>query len=237
VIRIAVLILAIIFLLGTLCLLGSGGVLLWVYSELADDEGFVTTGVITIQNDSHAIITDPLDIDEKALLPFNWLGLNMIRIGATGNNTSQSVFLGIATRSQVNRYLGDSDYVEMFLTTEMLSLQEIDYVKHTGDGKPQAPIDADIWKTSTYGEKSQTLEWQPRASNDLLVIMNADGTAGLDLSLEHQVHISSTILALSIVLISIGTAPLAISFIALCLFLFRNTRLFQTVISHLTRRN
>jgi len=61
--KILLLILGVLIIVWSVGLLIAGGALLWVNSALMDSEGFLTTRTIDLEQDSHAIVTAPADID------------------------------------------------------------------------------------------------------------------------------------------------------------------------------
>ena len=48
---------------------------------------------------------------------------------------------------------------------------------------PRNPTSQAFWVESTYGSGVQSLTWYPESVNNSLIIMNEDGSAGIDINL------------------------------------------------------
>jgi len=55
----------------------------------------------------------------------------------------------------------------------------VEYDTHDGTAVPAPPASQD-WTASVHGTGTQTLEWEPESGNWVLVVMNEDGSAGVD---------------------------------------------------------
>ena len=66
------------------------------------------------------------------------------------------------------------------LTEVNTSPFEAEYDDHAGDRRPVAPADSDIWAASEHGSGKQTLNWEIEDGDWSVVVMNADGSAGVD---------------------------------------------------------
>ncbi len=210
-----------ILLLAAACLLISGGILVWVHEGLADDEGYVNIGTQEIEKDSYAVITDPFDIDETALIPLNWFGLDAVRIKTQGNDPSKSMFVGIAAESDVNSYLNDVEYDRITHVTETLSIQSTEYSNHPGSSEPSAPIEQVFWKASQHGNGTLLIEWEPKPSTHMLVLINEDGSAGLNLNMTQYMHISIVVVAAGIIFLVAGTLALVMGIAIIYFAIFR----------------
>ena len=56
----------------------------------------------------------------------------------------------------------------------------VDYDRERGKGRPAAPASQDFWAASAQGNETQTLTWDIADGDWSLVVMNADGSAGVD---------------------------------------------------------
>ena len=54
----------------------------------------------------------------------------------------------------------------------------------TGDARAPSPGTQDFWVASSTGSGPRTLEWDPTDGSWTVVVMNADGRAGIDVALE-----------------------------------------------------
>ena len=88
------------------------------------------------------------------------------------------VFVGIARTSDVENYLAGR--FAHTLTDVDTSPFDADYDDHAGDRRPVAPADSNIWAASEHGSGKQTLNWDIEDGDCSVVVMNADGSAGVD---------------------------------------------------------
>ena len=152
-----------------------GGIAMWGNSK-TDSAGYVSTKSDPFHASGHAIATDDLDIDgARWLVDHDVFG--KVRLRADSHN-GKPVFVGIARSRDVDDYLRGTSYAE--LTDVDYSPFEASYRDHAGARSPGAPADRDIWVASTHGPGTQTLNWDVQDGNWSVVVMNADGSAGVD---------------------------------------------------------
>lgn len=183
----------VLVILGTLALLVSvpfifgGAAVLLVNSALVDNEGYICTDPVHLDSDSHAIVATPDDMDEDSDW-FWWLGrFADLKIEGSSHGASEQIFIGIAEARDVDEYLDDVAYDEMVEFSTKAS--EITYDSHTGDHEPVSPTNVSFWAASAYGIEKQTLVWEHDVDDYSLVIMNADGTAEVDVNMVFCVKI------------------------------------------------
>jgi len=184
--RIILLIFGILFILGSVPLLFGGGALLWVDIALTDDEGFITTETDRLERDSYAIVTESahIDIDEEWNWGWGWnwdLG-DLVTFKVEGsNNNDPNIFIGVANESDLVDYLSDVEYDEITHVSIQRHGLDVDYTHHSGSLAPAAPTSPQIhWEESVSGPGTQTLEWELETGTYSLVLMNADGSHGVD---------------------------------------------------------
>jgi hypothetical protein len=56
----------------------------------------------------------------------------------------------------------------------------VDYDRAPGKGHPAAPASQHFWAASAQGCQTQTLTWDVADGDWSVVVMNADGSAGMD---------------------------------------------------------
>ena len=183
--KIILLVFGIIVLLISIGLMVGGGALLWTDNVIKDSEGFYNTGTIQIEKDSYAIVSGPVNIDIDTGWDWGWrwdLGdLATFKIEGSSNDLSNQIFIGVARESDIDAYLSGVEYDE---TTELhISPDRIDYQNHPGSIVPGDPISQTFWTKSTYGAGTQILEWELEPGSHSLVLMNDDGSAGVDMSI------------------------------------------------------
>lgn len=144
---------------------------------LADPEGFISTRPIRLERASNAIVTRLAEIG-PGWPPWR-KGLAKIRVEATGGDPARSIFLGIAESDDVQAYLADVAYDEI-VNFELRPLR-VSYRRQTGSSAPATPATQRFWRVFAQGPGPQTIEWDVEPGEWVLVLMNADGSAGIDL--------------------------------------------------------
>jgi len=185
--RIILLVFGILIIVWSVGLLIAGGALLWVNSALMDSEGFLTTRTIDLEQDSHAIVTVPADIDVGAEWLWDWGDLGTVKVEGSNDDSAKQIFIGVSGESDLNTYLEDVEYDEV--TGFSIYPYRVTYTNHQGDSEPAAPVSETFWRASVHGAGIQTLEWELEAGSYSLVLMNDDGSAGIDLSVVFGVKV------------------------------------------------
>jgi len=158
-------------------LLAVGGLALWGHSQ-KDGDGYLSTDTHQFETGTRALATENLDVD---LGDADWaaqtddLGNARVQVDSRGD---KPVFVGIARTSDVERYLAGVSHST--LDDVSTSPFEADYDDHAGNRLPSAPADSYIWAASEQGSGKQTLNWEIEDGDWSVVVMNADGSAGVD---------------------------------------------------------
>jgi hypothetical protein len=178
--RIAALVAGSLVGLVAIALLIGGGALLWGNGQ-KDDAGYVSTGTHGLRTSTYALTTDNLDIDLDGA---GWLldtdRLGHVRVQATSHD-DKPVFVGIAPTREVSDYLAQSAHSSVAdIEDGPFSSFHVTYRDHAGDLKPPAPADQRFWAASAKGPGSQTMTWKVRDGDWSVVVMNADGSAGVN---------------------------------------------------------
>jgi len=222
VVKILLLVFGVIIVLVAVGLLFGGGTLLWLERTHMDSEGFIASDTIHIERGSHAIVTGPIEIDEVALDVLDWLGIATAFAVEGSNNLAKNIFIGVAEESDVEAYLGDVEYDEIsFTDSGWLSLDRVEYINHPGGSEPAAPASEDIWKESEQGAGPQTMEWKTEVGSHSIVLMNDDGSAGVDLDAVFKVKVGS-LLGISVGLLVGGIAVLLLGTLMIVLAVRRS---------------
>ena len=178
-----------IFLLVALALLIGGGALLALNTALADSEGFITTKSSQLEGDSYAIVFQHIDINLGEAVgewgvwrpsPGDFV---TIKITGSSNDPSKKVFIGIAEASDVEAYLTDVSYDNITSSSFLPSGSfDVEYESYPGDAVPSDPNSQMFWTVSEHGAGTQTLKWSPETGSYWIVLMNEDGSSGVDLT-------------------------------------------------------
>jgi hypothetical protein len=158
-------------------LVALGALALWGDSQ-KDSEGYLSTNTHRFEAGSRALATENLDLD---LGDADWIAqtndLGDVRIAAAPRD-GKPLFVGIARTSDVEDYLAGVPHTT--LTDVESSPFRADYAGHAGQRHPVAPEHAGIWAASSHGNGEQTLDWTIEDGDWSVVVMNADGSLGVD---------------------------------------------------------
>jgi hypothetical protein len=166
----------------------AGGFAVWLDTARTDSEGFITTGTINLDRDSHAIVTEPVEIEIRGAW-WAWDGFATIKVeGSTDAPSSKQIFIGIAEDSDVKAYLNNVAYDE--IDSWSIWPHKVEYDSYSGSAVPVAPATQAFWIVSAHGAGTQTLEWELEDGTYMLVLMNDDGSTGVDLSIKLGAKVS-----------------------------------------------
>ena len=157
--------------------LGVGALAFWG-DDQKDDQGYLTTDSQPFAASTHALATENLDLDldgAEALIDETSLG--DIRLDVA-SQTGKPVFVGIARTDEVSAYLADVSHT----TVTDLDYEpfEASYEPEAGSGSPARPGAQSFWAASAQGAGSQSLRWEAEDGDWSVVVMNADGSAGVE---------------------------------------------------------
>ena len=153
-----------------------------LYGEVEkDDDGYLTTEAHRFSADTRALATENLDLDFGG---GDWVvepgDLGKVRLEAESRD-GKELFVGIARTSDVERYLGGVPHTTVHdVEAGPFDSFGADYTRHAGQGRPASPEHADIWAASNLGTGAQTVDWQVEDGDWSVVVMNADGSLGVD---------------------------------------------------------
>ena len=161
---------AIVLVLAAL-VLAAAGAALWANSK--SDGGYVSTGKHRFDTPTHAIYTDSFKVSSD--IP-SWLfGRARITASPAGG---KPVFVGVALEKDVDAYLTNVS------RSEIQNLDygpfTVDYAQRAGTASPVRPASRSIWAASASGTGEQQLTWRLRSGDWRVVLMNADGSSGVN---------------------------------------------------------
>ena len=128
-----------------LALMAGGGALLWANAALKGDDGYFSTRTERYRSTGRAVVTKGLDLTHVPGGPGRWADLR-VRAESLGGT---SVFVGIARREDVDRYLSRVGYSE--LTDIDLDPFDPTYRTHVGTRVPAPPADQSFWAAQVQG--------------------------------------------------------------------------------------
>ena len=98
------------------------------------------------------------------------------------------MFVGIARTSDVSRYLRGSAHA--VVTDIDYSPFRAEYSERGGTGPLAPPASERFWDVAAHGTGTQTLTWNVEDGDWSVVVMNADGSAGVDAGVKAGAEIS-----------------------------------------------
>ena len=152
--------------------LAAGGAAL--YADGEKDDGWFTTSDARFSTDTRALATESLDMDLEG---FDAGLAGQARLQVT-SAAGGPVFVGIAPTEDVERYLAGTEHA----TLTDLDTSPFRATTETVPGArtPADPAAQDIWSASTSGTGTQSLEWDIEDGDWSALVMNADGSPGVD---------------------------------------------------------
>jgi len=163
--------------LFALAMFAASGGLLWGHSE-RDAQGYLSTDTERFTTDTHALATQNLDVDLDgldAIVSGDTYGKVRVRVTS---REDKPAFVGIARTSAVSDYLRGSAHAVVEDVDS--SPFDADYRTLDGDRQPEAPGKQRFWEASAQGTGTQDLIWDVRDGEWSVVVMNADGSPGVD---------------------------------------------------------
>ena len=156
-----------------------GSVLVWAHATQRDSDGFFTSDTGRIETLSYAVTSEEIDLGagpDAGDRDVDLGDLATVRLSADPS-TDESVFIGIGPEDEVQRYLDDVAHAE--ITDLRFDPFRVTY-RNTGGGAPDDPPgDQTFWAAEADGSDVQRLEWDLESGEWAVVIMNADGSAGV----------------------------------------------------------
>jgi hypothetical protein len=147
----------------------------WVNGK-HDDDGYFTTGDAHIVTDTYAVTSD-LDVHRGLISLIGNDGFSRVRIRVRSDRGAP-VFVGVGPSHEVSLYLRDTRYARLY-DFDLAPFRPM-YRTTSGDEPPADPAEQQIWTVSKVGTGETTLDWDVESGGWTLVLMNADGSTGVD---------------------------------------------------------
>ena len=210
---------SIVLIAGVVLLIGGGGIV-GVDVAFTDEDGFLTAPPAAVERDTYAVTANVVLEDEWI---WWWREPTHAQMKMTG---AAAVFLGIASRQDVEAYLAGVSYAQIedleFADYRKNGVWATEYRDVVGDRAPAPPADQTFWVASAVGEGTQTLRWEIEPGDWTLVAMNADGSRGI--ALDGTVGVEAPwLLGLGIGVLAVGFVLLLIG-VVLVLIVARSSR-------------
>lgn len=189
--RIIIVVIGFIILLVSFGLLAGGAGLMFARRNLSDEGGFLMIRPADLRVDSHAIVGKGIDIelDPASSVWIRRLGdFVTLKLVVSGNDPSKEVFVGLAREADASGYLSGMWYHEVddlrwSYGSWSETPPEIGYTVHLGESPVAPPTVFSWWVVHSSGPGALELEWEPEVGRYLVIVMNSDGSAEVDVSI------------------------------------------------------
>jgi hypothetical protein len=184
---------------GAVLALGGGAIL-----ALGGSDGQFSSGQRDVSTSTSALVSKVASINNTADVT-DVLGQPRIKIAADSMNGERNVFIGVGPKADVDRYLAGAqvDRVNDF----EIDPWSLDKTRVEGTAKPKPPATQSFWVAKSSGS-SAAIDWKVRDGRYRVVVMNADGSRGVQTESEFSVqvpHLASAAIAMLVVgLIVVG---------------------------------
>jgi hypothetical protein len=209
--------------MGLGLLLGGGGVLV-AERALADAEGFVSLRSASISQDAYAVVA-PARIEGAPW--FWWRHAVTFRLVVAGRGTEgEPMFVGLAERVDVERYLNGVSYAEVrrlgVEAADRPRQPRLQYETSTGTTIPPAPATQAFWLESAAGARAQPLDWRIEPGDYCVVLMNADGSRGVNATVSLGIK-APVVLRIAAIVLGVGAVLFLLGLVAILLSARRPT--------------
>ncbi len=171
-------------LLIALGLIAGGGVLLWSQTAITDSDGYMITNPVPLTVNSYAIVQNNVNIHMNMgwWTPSNQ-NIVSIKIVATSNN-GKPIFVGIVPQQSALTYFNGVNIDKItsynWVPGRMMGGGVPSYQTIPGGSPLTPPTSQVIWVAQASGSGTQTVTWTPISGEYWVVIMNADGSNGIN---------------------------------------------------------
>ena len=170
--RVIALIAASLLALASFGLLAAGGTGIVLDQTQRDSSGYLMTSTEPYSTSAYALVSGSYRGGTSGDWFVNRDLIGTVKLGVT---STRPVFIGIGPESAVNTYLSGVAYAH----GSNLTTPSGDFRTHPGGAPATPPAAQTFWSASSTGSGHQTLTWKPRAGNWRIVLMNANGSAGV----------------------------------------------------------
>jgi hypothetical protein len=130
-----------------------------------------------ISTPTAALVSGTATIDDTAEIA-EVIGDTEVRVSAARAFGEPPVFVGIGPADEVDRYLKGAAIERVDdLEVDPLSLET---TTRLGDREPKSPVSQEFWLAKSSGPGEASIDWKVRDGEYKLVVMNADGSRGVE---------------------------------------------------------
>jgi hypothetical protein len=170
--RVIAVVSAVLLLIIGACVLISGVALMALFGTT----GEISSAKHPVASPTAAVVTDIAAIRNTSDVA-DALGTPVATFAANGGNAG-GLFIGVGPAAAVDRYLAGVEHDQ--LVDFELDPYQLNLARQAGTGTtPAAPVDQDFWVASASGSGDIDVRWQVSDGDYRMVLMNADGAAGI----------------------------------------------------------
>lgn len=149
----------------------SGGAMLTIFGG----GEAITSGEHVLTTSTSALVSDLGHIDNMQGFEF-LTGSPTLHITAE-NVSEDGVFVGVGPKADVDNYL-DGVAIDEVRDLDLAPFH-LETIRHDGSAVAQAPGEQDFWAAAAESSNTAELAWEIEEGNYEIVVMNADGSAGV----------------------------------------------------------
>jgi hypothetical protein len=146
-----------------------------------DDAGFFSASLDSLRSPTPAITVEDVVVRSEPDVP-QWVLDRLdieIRLTATPVDPGQAIFLGFGPADAVDAYLAGTAHDQI---VDISDRRVPTYRTTPGDMQIAPPTEQTFWTSKVSGTGQQVLTWRPSSGRWDAVLMNADGSAGVDVA-------------------------------------------------------
>jgi hypothetical protein len=144
-----------------------------VLGALSGTDGTFSTGQTHHATSANAVVSDEGDLGGSTNLAF---GDPTLKVSVS--DSDQPVFVGIGPAADVDRFLAGTT-VQTVSDFDLWPLQ-LDTETREGTQQPGSPLDETFWVAQSDGATSAATSWKIDDGSYRVVVMNVDGSPGVD---------------------------------------------------------
>jgi hypothetical protein len=177
------------------------------YAVARDSAGYFTGSLPSLRSATPAITAEDVAVQAGQDVPtwaFDRLGVDVRRTARSTDN-GRPVFIGIGDAQRVDSYLGGVTHDEVVDITDPFSRGQRAAVMRTvpGGSTVTPPSTQTFWAAAADGTGQQELTWHVTDGRWAVVLMNADGSPGVDLAVTMGVR-ANFLIPLALVMLGVG---------------------------------
>jgi hypothetical protein len=141
----------------------------------------LSTGHHTVTSTTSALVTREGDIND---FDAGLLGHPAIKLSVTASD--KAVFVGVGPADAVRRYLAGAR-IETVTDVDVSPFHLVTTVRE-GSSRLASPVDQTFWVARSDGTTADTT-WKSHGGSYRMVVMNADGSPGIDVDAQFGLHV------------------------------------------------